>query len=431
MRRLMVVVAACVVPGRAYGLARAVGRAAQRAAAPRARAMRMSSSSSSSSAGMPAPLAAVAPSAVPRADVVVIGGGHAGCEAAAASARAGARTVLLPQKLETIGEMSCNPSIGGIGKGHLVREVDALDGLMGGLIDRAGIHFRMLNRRKGPAVQGPRAQADRDLYREAALAAVLGVDGLTIHEGSVEDLLVEKSSSAGGGAHRVGGVQLAGGEALRAGRVVLTTGTFLRGIVHVGRTQRAAGRFVRDGDKRSDDVEPPTTALARTLDRLQLPLGRLKTGTPPRVEASTIDYGALEPQPSEEPPLPFSFLNEGGEVAMKDSLITCHKTFTNKRTHEIVLANAHVLPAYESGEGKGAGPRYCPSLFTKVERFPDRDGHMVRRQRARPLPPPRLPPRRSPPTSRRCTGVARARRPQLVARLPQRHLLRLPPRRAD
>ena len=172
-------------------------------------------------------------------------------------------------------------------------------------------------------------------------------------------------------------MQLAGGEALRAGRVVLTTGTFLRGIVHVGRTQRAAGRFVRDGDKRSDDVEPPTTALARTLDRLQLPLGRLKTGTPPRLEASTIDYGALEPQPSEEPPLPFSFLNEGGEVAMKDSLITCHKTFTNKRTHEIVLANAHVLPAYESGEGKGAGPRYCPSLFTKVERFPDRDGHMV------------------------------------------------------
>jgi len=315
--------------------------------------------------------------------VLVVGGGHAGCEAAAAAARSGARTVLVTQRIDTIGEMSCNPSIGGIGKGHLVREVDALDGLMGRVIDEAGIHFRMLNRRKGPAVQGPRAQADRELYRDAMLRELQAYPGLELYEASVEDLVVDEpaegsaaaaaAAEAGRPVGRACGVVTADGSELRARAVVLTTGTFLRGVVHVGRESRPAGRFVST----SEAVEPPSTGLAATLGRLALPLDRLKTGTPPRLSAESIDFSRLEPQPSEEPPLPFSFLNEGESVAQAANLITCHKTYTNAETHRIVVDSKHTLPAYESGDGKGAGPRYCPSLFSKVERFPEREAHIV------------------------------------------------------
>ena len=278
--------------------------------------------------------------------------------------------MLITQKADTIGEMSCNPSIGGIGKGHLVREVDALDGLMGRVIDEAGIHFRVLNRRKGPAVQGPRAQADRDLYRSAMQTAIGAVENLRVHEASVEDLILESNAD---GTQRVAGVIAGDGERILAPRVVLTTGTFLRGVVHIGLEKRPAGRYLRD----SDDVEAPCTALAATLESLGLPLGRLKTGTPARLNGETIAWDSLEGQPSEEPPLPFSYMNEGGSVAQASNLITCYKTYTNERTHDIVRAHAHELPEYESGGGKGAGPRYCPSLYSKVERFADRTGHMV------------------------------------------------------
>ena len=308
-------------------------------------------------------------------DVIVVGGGHAGVEAAAAAARAGAATVLVTQRIDTIGEMSCNPSIGGIGKGHLVREVDALDGIMGRAIDQGGIHFRMLNRRKGPAVQGPRAQADRELYRAAVREAILAVPGLRVHEASVEDLIVERLPD---GSSRVGGIVTGDGERLLAPRVVLTTGTFLRGVVHVGRTSRPAGRYTRaKNSERSDEIEPPATALATTLHELGLPLGRLKTGTPARLDGATIDYSKLEAQPSEDPAIPFSYMNEGGTVAQAHRLITCHKTYTTAATHDIVRSNRAKLPAYESGGGKGAGPRYCPSLFSKVERFPQRESHIV------------------------------------------------------
>ena len=303
-------------------------------------------------------------------DVIVVGGGHAGCEAAAAAARAGAHTLLVTQRVDTIGELSCNPSIGGIGKGHLVREVDALDGLMGKVIDEAGIHFRILNRRKGPAVQGPRAQADRDLYRAAMLSAVRAVDHLEIYEGSVEELLLEMQAND---KWSVRGVLMASGEELQAGRVVITAGTFLRGVVHIGRKSRPAGRYMRE----TGAVEPPCSALAASLSSLCLRMARLKTGTPPRLLRSTIDFSQLESQPSDDPPLPLSFMNEGSDVAQASRLITCYKTYTNPETHRIVRENSHLLPEYESGEGKGSGPRYCPSLSSKVERFPDRDGHMV------------------------------------------------------
>ena len=287
-------------------------------------------------------------------DVIVIGGGHAGCEAAAASARFGARTLLLTHKVETVGEMSCNPAIGGVGKGHLVREIDALDGVMGRVADAAGIQFRMLNLRKGPAVRGPRAQADRKLYRQAMQAALAAQDNLEIRAAAVEDLLIE------GG--RAIGVVTAAGEAIRAGAVVLTTGTFLNGLIHMGEVRIPAGRV---GEK-------PSIGLSKTLYSLGFAMGRLKTGTPPRLDGATIDWAALEVQHGDDPPSPFSFLTE----RITTPRTVCHITRTTPETHAIIRANLHRAPIY-SGQIESTGPRYCPSIEDKVVRFAGRDSHQI------------------------------------------------------
>ena len=289
-------------------------------------------------------------------DVIVVGGGHAGAEAAAAAARMGARTVLVTHRLETIGEMSCNPAIGGLAKGQLVREVDALDGLMGRAIDRAGIQFRMLNRSKGPAVRGPRAQADRKLYRNAIQSLLAEIPNLDIIADPVEDLLLSDDG------RRVLGVRTGSGRDISAPSVVITTGTFLRGLIHVGDKKIPAGRV---GDK-------PAIGLAYTIKRLGLPLGRLKTGTPPRLDGRTIDWSSLDAQPADDPPVPFSYLTDRITVPQ----IPCHITYTTAATHQLITENLSRSAMY-SGQIEGIGPRYCPSVEDKVVRFADKPRHQI------------------------------------------------------
>ena len=287
-------------------------------------------------------------------DVIVIGGGHAGAEAAAAAARFGAKTALVTHKLSTIGEMSCNPAIGGLGKGHLVREVDALDGVMGRAADRGGIQFRMLNRSKGPAVRGPRTQADRKLYREAVQSILGEYENLTLIEDGVEDLIVEDG--------RVAGVIGQSGRAWSAGAVVVTTGTFLKGLIHIGEKRIPAGRV----------GEQPAIGLSNRLYGLGLNMGRLKTGTPARLRASSIDWSGLEMQDADADPIPFSFLNDRITVPQ----IACGITWTSAEVHAVIGDNIHKSAVY-SGAIAGRGPRYCPSIEDKVKRFADRDKHQI------------------------------------------------------
>ncbi|MFC3161709.1 tRNA uridine-5-carboxymethylaminomethyl(34) synthesis enzyme MnmG [Ciceribacter thiooxidans] len=287
-------------------------------------------------------------------DVVVVGGGHAGSEAAAAAARIGARTALVTHRRDTIGTMSCNPAIGGLGKGHLVREIDALDGLMGRCADRGGIQFRMLNRRKGPAVWGPRTQADRKLYRNAVQESLFALDNLEIVEGDVFD--IERSDS------EIRSVVLQDGRRICARTVVLTTGTFLRGLIHIGDRKIPAGRLGED----------PSVGLSATLAKAGLRLGRLKTGTPARLDGTTIDWASLERQAADADPTPFSFLTE----KITNPQITCGITRTTERTHALIRENIYRSAMY-SGQIEGVGPRYCPSIEDKIMRFGDRDGHQI------------------------------------------------------
>lgn len=287
-------------------------------------------------------------------DVIVIGGGHAGCEAAASAARYGARTVLLTHRLETVGAMSCNPAIGGIGKGHLVREIDALDGLMGKAADRAGIHFKLLNRSKGPAVQGPRAQADRSLYRTAIQNLLAETSGLQIIEGAVADVTVDDG--------RVTGVVCEDGRVFRAPSVVLTSGTFLRGVIHIGHSAQAAGRI----------GEEPATILGERLEKLGLMMGRLKTGTPPRIARDSIAWDALDEDKGDAVPEPFSVLTQG----ITNPQLSCRISQTTEKTHQVIRDNLHLSAMY-GGAIAGRGPRYCPSIEDKIVRFAERNAHQV------------------------------------------------------
>ncbi len=293
-------------------------------------------------------------SEVQKYDVIVVGGGHAGCEAAAAAARMGANTALLTHKIDTIGTMSCNPAIGGLGKGHLVREIDALDGLMGRIIDKAGIQFRMLNASKGPAVRGPRAQADRKLYRENMLETLQNYPHLTLIEAGAEDLYVENDE--------IKGVITDKGETIHCHSIVLTTGTFLRGLIHRGEEKIPAGRV----------GEAPAIGLAKTLENFGFPLARLKTGTPARLDGRTINWDILEAQKPDDQPVPFSYMNDKIDVPQID----CHITYTNEDTHKIIRDNLHRAPMY-SGQIDGTGPRYCPSIEDKIVRFADKGRHQI------------------------------------------------------
>ena len=288
-------------------------------------------------------------------DVIVVGGGHAGTEAASAAARMGASTALVTYDPSKIGEMSCNPAIGGLGKGHLVREIDALDGLMGRAIDQGGIQFRTLNASKGPAVRGPRAQADRKLYREAVQSMIASQSNLTVIGAGVDDIVVDQSG-------RLSSVTLDTGDVLTCGACVITTGTFLRGKIHVGQWTAAAGRV----------GEAPSVKLAETLDRLAFPLQRLKTGTPARLDTRTIDWAQLEMQPGETPPPPFSFLTD----KVTTPQLECGITYTNERTHQIIRDNIDRAPLF-SGQIEGLGPRYCPSIEDKVTKFADKNRHQI------------------------------------------------------
>ncbi|MBD9626125.1 MULTISPECIES: tRNA uridine-5-carboxymethylaminomethyl(34) synthesis enzyme MnmG [Ensifer] len=287
-------------------------------------------------------------------DVIVIGGGHAGCEAAAAAARLGANTALITHKASTIGVMSCNPAIGGLGKGHLVREIDAMDGLMGRVADAGGIQFRLLNRRKGPAVRGPRTQADRRLYREAMQREIAAIENLTVIEGDAFDLLEEQG--------RIHGVVLKDGRRFQANSVVLTTGTFLKGLIHIGDQKIPAGRV----------GEEPSVGLSGTLLRFGLRLGRLKTGTPARLDGRTIDWARVGRQGPDEDPVPFSFMTDG----IVNRQIDCGVTRTTEETHKIITDNIGKSAMY-SGQIEGVGPRYCPSIEDKIVRFGERDGHQI------------------------------------------------------
>ena len=287
-------------------------------------------------------------------DVLVIGGGHAGADAAHVSARMGVRTALITLSRNGIGVMSCNPAIGGLGKGHLVREIDALDGVMGRVTDAAGIQFRLLNRRKGPAVQGPRAQADRHIYQSKMLKTLENQENLTIIEGEAADFLMNGEA--------VEGVILADGSQIRSHAVVLTTGTFLRGVIHIGDTTRPGGRM---GDR-------PSIKLAERIDGFELPMGRLKTGTPPRLDGKTINWDILEQQPGDDEPVLFSFMSKGVQARQ----ISCGITHTNERTHDIIRANLERSAMY-GGHIDGVGPRYCPSIEDKVVRFADKSSHQI------------------------------------------------------
>ncbi len=289
-----------------------------------------------------------------RYDVIVVGGGHAGCEAAAAAARLGARTALITHRRETIGVMSCNPAIGGLGKGHLVREIDAFDGLMGRVADAAGIQFRMLNRKKGPAVRGPRTQADRKLYRIAMQNEIASIENLDVIEGDVFDLLEQDG--------RVSGISLRNGTEIFCGSVVVTTGTFLRGLIHIGNRKVPAGRM----------GEEPSVGLSGTFERHGLSLARLKTGTPARLDGKTIDWTAVGRQGADEEPVPFSFMTD----RIVNRQIECGVTRTTPATHKVVMDNLHLSAMY-SGQIEGIGPRYCPSIEDKFVKFGERDGHQI------------------------------------------------------